>query len=187
MDGLRAWATTHANYSKRTLERMFRVQRECMYPKLVKDVGQVRLAVMQWEEKWTVMMSELGEGAKIPDLWRMSALLEICPKGCEGTDVVEVGRSRRELREPQGEGDIVHVESRPNSREVRRKQQCRWSSTKSVEVRCTKKKWDDVDEGQERSKMPQLTRRAGLQDERKGQRERKGRRQGIWQNGRARR
>ena len=32
------------------------------------------------------------------------------PKGCEGTDVVEVGRSRRELREPQGGGDIVHVE-----------------------------------------------------------------------------
>ena len=31
-------------------------------------------------------------------------------KGCEGADVVEVGRSRRELREPQGEGDIVHVE-----------------------------------------------------------------------------
>ena len=26
------------------------------------------------------MMSELGGGAKIPDLWRMSALLEICPK-----------------------------------------------------------------------------------------------------------
>ena len=26
------------------------------------------------------MMSELGGDAKIPDLWRMSALLEICPK-----------------------------------------------------------------------------------------------------------
>ena len=26
------------------------------------------------------MMSDLGEGAKIPDLWRMSASLEICPK-----------------------------------------------------------------------------------------------------------
>ena len=35
---------------------------------------------MQWEEKWKVMMSELGEGAKIPNLRRMSALLEICPK-----------------------------------------------------------------------------------------------------------
>ena len=111
MDGVRAWARLHANYSRRTLGRMFRVQRECIYPKPVKDVGQVRLAIMQWEEKWKVMTSELGEGAKIPDLWRMSALLEICPQdGCEGTDVVEVGRSRRELREPQGEDDIVHVE-----------------------------------------------------------------------------
>ena len=101
MDGVRAWARLHANYSRRTLGRMFRVQRECMYPMLVKDVGQVRLAIMQWEEKWKVMMFELGVGAKILELWRMSALLEIClPKGCEGTDVDEVGRSRRELREP---------------------------------------------------------------------------------------
>ena len=78
MDGVRAWTRLHVNYSRRTLEIMFRVQRECMYPKLVKDVGHMRLAIMQWEEKWEVMMSELGEGVKIPDLWRM--LLEICPK-----------------------------------------------------------------------------------------------------------
>ena len=110
MDGVRAWARLHVNYSRRTLGIMFRVQRECMYPKLVKDVGHVRLAIMQWEEKWEVMMSELGEGVKIQDLWRMSGLLEICPKDVKETDFVEVGRSRRELREPQGEGDIVHVE-----------------------------------------------------------------------------
>ena len=54
-------------------------------------------------------MSDLGEGAKIPDLWRMSALLAICPKD-DGADVVQVGRLRRELPERQGEGDIVHVE-----------------------------------------------------------------------------
>ena len=75
MDGVRAWARLHANDSRRTLGRMFRVQREP-----VKDVGQVRLAIKRWEEKWKVMMSELGEGAKIPDPRRMSALLEICPK-----------------------------------------------------------------------------------------------------------
>ena len=80
MDRVRAWARLHANYSRRTLGPVFRVQRECMYPKLVKDVGQVRLAIMQWEEKWKVMMSELGEGVKILDLWRMSELLEICQK-----------------------------------------------------------------------------------------------------------
>ena len=81
MDGVRAWARLHANYSRRTLGRMFRVQSECMNPKPVKDVGQVRLAILQWGEKRKVMMSELGENAKIPDLWRNSALLEICPKG----------------------------------------------------------------------------------------------------------
>ena len=81
MDGVRAWARLHVNYnSRRTLGIMFRVRRECMYPKLVKDVGHVRLAIMQWEEKWEVMMSEVGEGVKIPDFWRMLALFEICPK-----------------------------------------------------------------------------------------------------------
>ena len=78
---------------------------------LVKDVGQVRLAIMQWEEKWKVMMSELGEGAKIPDLWRMSALLEICPKDVKEQMLLrldEVGENYENL--PQGEGDIVHVE-----------------------------------------------------------------------------
>ena len=60
----------------------------------------MRLAIMHWEEKWKVMMSELGEGAKIPDLWRMSALLETLPKGCEGADVVgldEVGENCENL------------------------------------------------------------------------------------------
>ena len=51
-----------------------------MYPKPVKDLSQVRLAVMQREEKWKAMMFELGKDAKILHLWRMSALLEICPK-----------------------------------------------------------------------------------------------------------
>ena len=54
--------------------------RDCMYPKPAKDVGHVGLAFMQSEETWILMMSELGGDAKIPDLWRMSALLEICPR-----------------------------------------------------------------------------------------------------------
>ena len=44
--GVGAWAKLHANHSRRTFGRMFRVQRECMYPMPAKDVGQVRL-VMQ--------------------------------------------------------------------------------------------------------------------------------------------
>ena len=101
MDGVRAWARLHANYSRRTLGRMFRVQRECMCPKPAKDVGQVRLAIMQWEEKWEVMMSEFGEGAKIPDLCSMSALLEICPKDVKEQMLLrldEVGENYENLK-----------------------------------------------------------------------------------------
>ena len=69
-----------------------------MYPKPAKDVGRVRLAIMQWEEKWKVMMSELGGGAKIPESVENVGVVGDLPKGCDGIDVVEVGRSRRELR-----------------------------------------------------------------------------------------
>ena len=48
--------------------------------KKAKGVSRVRLAVMQWEEKWEAMMSELGKDAKIPDMCRMSALLVISPE-----------------------------------------------------------------------------------------------------------
>ena len=47
MDGVRAWARLHANYSTSTFGRMFRVQRECMYPKPAKDVDHARLAIMK--------------------------------------------------------------------------------------------------------------------------------------------
>ena len=140
MDGVRAWARLHANCSRRTLGRMFRVQRECMYPKPVKDVGQVRLAIMQWEEKWKVMMSELGEGAKISDQWRMTALLEICPKDVKEQMLLrldEVGENYENLK-------VKVISYTSNKAEtVARSEgnsECRWSSTTSVEVRCTKKK-----------------------------------------------
>ena len=47
------------------------------------------------------MMSELGEGAKIPDLWRMSALLEICPKDVKEDILLrldEVGENYENLK-----------------------------------------------------------------------------------------
>ena len=53
--------------------RTFRVQQECMYPELAKLVSQASLA-----SKAT--MSEVGKDVKIPDFWRMSALLEICSR-----------------------------------------------------------------------------------------------------------
>ena len=56
---------------------------------------------MQWEVNWKVMMSELGEGAKIPDLWRMSALLEICPQDMKEQMLLrldEVGENYENLK-----------------------------------------------------------------------------------------
>ena len=49
-------------------------------PEGVNDLSGVKTAIMEWEERWKRMMAELGTDAKIPYLWRMSALLEICPK-----------------------------------------------------------------------------------------------------------
>ena len=149
---MRAWARLHANYSRRTLGRMLRVQRECMYPKLAKDVGQVRSAIMQWEEKWKVMMSELGDGAKIPHLRRMSALLEICPKDVEEqmlsrldevgeiyenlkvkvisytSNKAEQSRSQKETAVPMEldyvRGSEMYEEERDDVDEVRRDRRC---------------------------------------------------------------
>ena len=55
--GVEAWSKLHANFSRKMLGIMFRVQRECMYPKAVKDVSQVKVAIMQFEEKWKKMMT----------------------------------------------------------------------------------------------------------------------------------
>jgi len=41
MDGVKAFGVLHARYSRRTMGRMFRMQKECMYPKPVKAVGEV--------------------------------------------------------------------------------------------------------------------------------------------------
>ena len=79
-DGVAAWARPHAKYNRITQGIRCRLQRECIYPKPSKDVGQVRLLIMQREEKWQATMSELGKDTTIPESWRLSALLEICPK-----------------------------------------------------------------------------------------------------------
>ena len=34
-------------------------------------MSQVRLGIMQWEEKWKATMSERGGDVKIPDFWRV--------------------------------------------------------------------------------------------------------------------
>ena len=78
-DGLKAWGLLHARYSTRTLTRLMRIQQECMYPKLVK-MGEVGTEIMIWEDKWVKMLKDQTPDTKIPRLWRMAALLKICPK-----------------------------------------------------------------------------------------------------------
>ena len=56
---------------------------------------------MQWEENWKAMMSELGKDVKIPDLWRMSALTEICPRDVKEqmlTRLDEIGENHENLK-----------------------------------------------------------------------------------------
>jgi hypothetical protein len=102
LDGLEAWGRLNAAYHRRTLGRMVRVQRECLYPRPVKELAMLRVAVLEWERRWEAMMMELGKEAVIPDLWRMSALLEICPKELKEAMLMkldEVGESYGALKE----------------------------------------------------------------------------------------
>ena len=90
--------TPRKNYSIRTLGNRFRVQRECMYPRPAKDVSQVRLAILQREENRKATMSALGGDVKIPDLWRMSALLELCRKELMTMRLDEIGENLENLK-----------------------------------------------------------------------------------------
>ena len=94
--GAEAWPRLHASHGRGTPWRMFRVRRGCMNPTPAKDVSQVRLAIMQREEKWKATMSELGGGAKIQDLWRNVGSVGNMSNGCEGAGDEEAGRDRRE-------------------------------------------------------------------------------------------
>ena len=62
----------------------------------------LRVAVLEWERRWEAMMLELGKEAVIPELWRMSALLEICPQELKEAMLMkldEVGESYTALKE----------------------------------------------------------------------------------------
>jgi len=78
-DGVEAWVKLHQKYSQRTMSRMMRVLMECMYPKEAK-AAELTQAVLQWEVKWNQMMKDQPGGTCIPELWRMAALMKMCPK-----------------------------------------------------------------------------------------------------------
>ena len=156
-----------------------------MYPKPVKDVGQVRLAIMQWEEKWKVMMSELGEGAKIPDLWRMSALLEICPKDVKEQMLLrldEVGENYENLKVKVISYTSNKAEQSRGQKETAVPMELDYVSGSEM---YDEEEWDDVDE----VKRDRRCHNCGMmghfardcRTKGKGKRVRKGRRQGIWQ------
>ena len=94
LDLVGVWARLHANDCRRTVERMFRVQRECMSPKPAKDVGQVRLgdhAVGGEVESDDVRAWRRREDSRfVEDVGVVGNL----SKRCEGTNVDEIGRDR---------------------------------------------------------------------------------------------
>ena len=66
LDGVEAWRRRHASHSRRTSERMFGVQSECMHPKVAKDMIPAKLAASQWGKAgWNNMMTELGRVQKL--------------------------------------------------------------------------------------------------------------------------
>jgi len=102
-DGVEAYGRMHESFNKKTMGRMFRIQRECMYPKEVKDLSKLKGAILEWEQKWKKMMEEINDDkVKIPELWKMSALMEMIPKDLKEHMLLkmdEVGDKYEVLRE----------------------------------------------------------------------------------------
>ena len=86
-DGFMAWGKLDAKYSQKTMSRVMRLQQECMYPKVAK-VEELVAAVLAWEGKWKRMEREQEKDIKIPMVWKMAAMLKLCPK--EIADMVEL-------------------------------------------------------------------------------------------------
>ena len=102
LDGLQAWGELHKKYNQKTMGRMFRQQRECMYPRTVQKLEEVESGVMEWEQKWRRMARDLGKDMKIPTIWKMAALMEIVPKNIQDQLLMrmdEIGENYGALRE----------------------------------------------------------------------------------------
>ena len=78
-DGFKAWAELAARFDRRSMGRAFRELRECMYPTPVKALSEVNAAIGIWEDRWKRMEANTG-GSGIPEVWKMAAMLEVCPK-----------------------------------------------------------------------------------------------------------
>ena len=72
-DGFVAYSRLHAKYSRRTVARIMRIHKGCMYPSQVKDVKLLTSAIFQWEDKWNAMLKEMKDLAcRCSGRWRRS-------------------------------------------------------------------------------------------------------------------
>ena len=102
LDGVHAWGALCTNYARRTMARLFRIQRDCMYPKPARDMQQLKTCILAWEERWRAILGDLELGATIPRMWKMAAFLELCPKEVKDQmfqRMDEIGQNYEVLRE----------------------------------------------------------------------------------------
>ena len=88
-DGILAWHRLYRHYNRRTFARILRVHKEAMHPKPAKDLGKLISYVVEWEDKWNAMAKEHKN--PLPIIWKMAALMELCPHGSAGHDLPERG------------------------------------------------------------------------------------------------
>ena len=86
-DGVLAYHRLYKHHNRRTLARVLRLTRETLHPKAVHDLKQLISKEVEWEDKWARMAA--GHKETLPVIWKMAALMELCPPRCEGHGVPE--------------------------------------------------------------------------------------------------
>ena len=89
-DGIKAWTSLVSRFDKRSMGRAFRELRECMYPTSCKDLRELTASIGLWEDKWKRMVRNSGGGGQVPEVWRMAAMLEICPQDVKETMLMKL-------------------------------------------------------------------------------------------------
>ena len=74
--GIRAWQKLHKHYHRRTFAKRIRDHREILYPRPLKHMGEVVVAVTEWEDKVTKVDKAYEE---ISEFLKVAALVERMP------------------------------------------------------------------------------------------------------------
>ena len=77
-DGFVAYSRLHVKNSRRTLARIVRIHKACVYPSQVKDVKLLTSVISQWEDKWNAMLKEMT-GPNVRELRKMAAFSGVVP------------------------------------------------------------------------------------------------------------